>query len=138
MGYGNSMENLGQIPVPDYALGFNHSKDPFIQRNKQKYSSFTSKKRNNIISITSDMISTLIQDGVETTGKTKLGILQSEIGTHSIRSGAAMSMYLAGCCNPWGPICQEVPITTYWGDLPSTCLPKHSLPPNTWPVLLTQ
>jgi hypothetical protein len=41
------------------------------------------------------MISTLIQDRVETIGKTKLGILQSEIGTHSIRSDTAMSMYLA-------------------------------------------
>jgi hypothetical protein len=42
------------------------------------------------------------------------------------------------CCNPWGPICQEVPITIYWDDLLSTCLPKHSLQPNTWLVLLTQ
>jgi hypothetical protein len=41
------------------------------------------------------MISTLIQDGVETIGETKLGILRSEIRTQSIRSGAAMAMYLA-------------------------------------------
>jgi hypothetical protein len=40
------------------------------------------------------MISNLIKDGVVAIGKAKLGILCSEVGTHSIR--AAMSMYLTG------------------------------------------
>ncbi len=52
--------------------------------------------RNKIISITSEMISNLLKDGVVTIGETKLGIQRSEVGTHSIRSGAAMAMYLAG------------------------------------------
>jgi hypothetical protein len=40
------------------------------------------------------MIADLCHDGVVTIGETKLGIRQSEIGTRSIRSGAAMAMYL--------------------------------------------
>jgi hypothetical protein len=42
------------------------------------------------------MISNLIKDGVVAIGETKLGILCSEGGTHSIRSRAAMTMYLVG------------------------------------------
>jgi hypothetical protein len=41
------------------------------------------------------MIANLIKDGVVAIGKTKLCILHLEVGTHSIRSGAAMAMYLA-------------------------------------------
>jgi hypothetical protein len=44
----------------------------------------------------SEMISNLIKDGIVIIGKTKLGILCSKVGTHSIRCGAAMAMYLAG------------------------------------------
>ena len=42
------------------------------------------------------MIADLCHDGVVTNGETKLGIHRSEIGTKSIRSGAAMAMYLSG------------------------------------------
>ncbi len=42
------------------------------------------------------MISNLLKDGVLAIGKTKLGIQRLEVGTHLIRSGAAMAMYLAG------------------------------------------
>jgi hypothetical protein len=42
------------------------------------------------------MISNLIKDGVVANGKTKLGILCSEVGTHLIRSGATIAMYLTG------------------------------------------
>jgi hypothetical protein len=42
------------------------------------------------------MIVNLIRDGIVTIGETKLGINWSEIGSKSIRSGAAMAMYLAG------------------------------------------
>ncbi len=42
------------------------------------------------------MISNLLKDGVNAIGETKLGIQHSEVGTHSIRSGVTMAMYLAG------------------------------------------
>jgi hypothetical protein len=42
------------------------------------------------------MVANLLKDGVVAIGETKLGIQRHEIGTHSIRSGAAMAMYLAG------------------------------------------
>ena len=42
------------------------------------------------------MVANLLRDGVVAIGKTKLGTHCSEIGTHSIRFGAAMAMYLAG------------------------------------------
>ncbi len=51
--------------------------------------------RNKIISITSEMISNLLKDGVVAIDETKLGIQHSEVGTHSIQSGAAMAMYLS-------------------------------------------
>ncbi len=57
---------------------------------------FLALHRNKIISITSEMISYLIKDGVVAIGKMKLDILCSEVGMHSIRSGTAMAMYLAG------------------------------------------
>ena len=52
--------------------------------------------RNSTISITSEIVANLLKDGVVAIGETKLGIDRSEVGTHSIRSGAAMAMYLAG------------------------------------------
>jgi len=45
---------------------------------------------------TGEMIADLCRDRVVASSKTKLGIHRSEIGTRSIRSGAAMAMYLAG------------------------------------------
>ncbi len=48
--------------------------------------------RNSTISITSEMVANLLRDGVVAIGETKLGIDRSEVGTHSIRSGAAMAM----------------------------------------------
>jgi hypothetical protein len=42
------------------------------------------------------MIADFYHNGVVTIGETKLGILRSEIGTKSIRSGAAIAMYLSG------------------------------------------
>jgi hypothetical protein len=54
------------------------------------------KHSNKIINVTGKMIADLCSDGVVTIGETKLGILQSEIGTKSICSGAAMAMYLSG------------------------------------------
>ncbi len=52
--------------------------------------------RNSTISITSEMVANLLNDGIIAIGEMKLGIHHSEVGTHSIRSGAAMAMYLAG------------------------------------------
>jgi hypothetical protein len=40
-----------------------------------------------------NVINTL-QDAVEAIGEDRLGIKKEEVGTHSIRSGAAMAMYL--------------------------------------------
>ena len=37
-----------------------------------------------------------LRDGVKSYGKSKLQILDLEVGTHSLRSGAAMAMYLGG------------------------------------------
>jgi hypothetical protein len=54
------------------------------------------KHKSKIINITGEMIADLCRDGVITIRETKLGIRRSEIGTRSIRSGAAMAMYLAG------------------------------------------
>ena len=42
------------------------------------------------------MITDLCRDGVVAIGETKVGIRRSEIGTRSIRSGAAIAMYLVG------------------------------------------
>ena len=54
------------------------------------------KHNNKIINVTGEMIADLCRNGVVTIGETKLGICQSEIGTKSICSGAAMAMYLSG------------------------------------------
>jgi len=54
------------------------------------------KHKSQIINITGEMIADLCRDGVVPIGETKLGICRSEIGTRSIRSEAAMAMYLAG------------------------------------------
>ena len=47
--------------------------------------------------ITSKEMTIALQNAVETYGQTKLGIKKEEIGTHSLRSGAAMAMYLGEC-----------------------------------------
>ena len=52
--------------------------------------------KSQIINITREMIADLCRDGVVVIGETKLGICKSEIRTRSIRSGAALAMYLAG------------------------------------------
>ncbi len=57
---------------------------------------FLAPHRNSTISITLEMVANLLKDGIVAIGETKLGIHQSEVGTHSIRSGATMAMYLAG------------------------------------------
>jgi len=38
-----------------------------------------------------------LRNAVEAYGQTKLGIRKEEIGTHSLRSGAAMALYLGEC-----------------------------------------
>jgi len=45
--------------------------------------------KDKVINITGEMITDLYRDGVVAIGETKLGIRKSEIGTRSIRSGAA-------------------------------------------------
>ena len=38
-----------------------------------------------------------LRNAVESYGPSKLGIAKGDIGTHSLRAGAAMAMYLGGC-----------------------------------------
>jgi hypothetical protein len=38
-----------------------------------------------------------LRDAVGAMGEVKLGIKKEDVGTHSIRSGAAMAMYLGEC-----------------------------------------
>ena len=47
--------------------------------------------------ITSKQISNALKDAVSAIGEDSLHIAAHEIGTHSIRSGAAMAMFLGGC-----------------------------------------
>ena len=44
--------------------------------------------------ITSDQMINALEDAIEAVGREKINIEKGEIGTHSIRSGAAMAMYL--------------------------------------------
>jgi hypothetical protein len=52
---------------------------------------------NQIEHITSTQIRNALQDAVKAIGEDTLYISIDEIGTHSIRSGAAMVMFLGGC-----------------------------------------
>jgi hypothetical protein len=54
-------------------------------------------KNDRIEFITSSDITDALRDGVKAIGEDKLGFKASEVGTHSIRSGAAMAMYLGEC-----------------------------------------
>ena len=54
------------------------------------------KHKSQIINVTGEMIANLCHGGVVTIGEIKLGIRRPETGTRSIRSGAAIDMYLAG------------------------------------------
>ena len=47
--------------------------------------------------VTSHHMINAIHDAVGAIGKTRLGIKKEDVGTHSIRSGAAMAMYLGKC-----------------------------------------
>ena len=46
--------------------------------------------------ITQKQVNDALRDGVKAYGESKLQILASEVGTHSLRSGSAMAMYLGG------------------------------------------
>lgn len=52
--------------------------------------------RGKIEHITSNMIEKALGDGVTAYGEATLRIKRNEVGTHSIRTGAAMAMYLGG------------------------------------------
>ena len=53
-------------------------------------------RHNTIEHITSDDVITTLRDAVKAYGEDDLRIYQHKVGTHSIRSGAAMAMYLGG------------------------------------------
>ncbi len=54
-------------------------------------------KYDRINHITSKQILNALKDAVSAIGEDSLHIAANEIGTHSIRSGAAMVMFLGGC-----------------------------------------
>ena len=54
-------------------------------------------KRSRIEHISSKEMVQALQAAVESVGEDKLGIKKEDVGTHSIRSGAAMAMYLGEC-----------------------------------------
>jgi hypothetical protein len=49
-----------------------------------------------LLHITSKIIKMALRDSIAAYGEDKLQIFKHEVGTHSIRSGAAMAMYLGG------------------------------------------
>jgi len=54
-------------------------------------------KYDRIKHIMSKQITNALQDAVSAFGEDALHIAKNEVGTHSIRSGAAMAMFLGGC-----------------------------------------
>lgn len=54
-------------------------------------------KYDRIEHITSKQISNVLQDDVSAIGEDALHIATNKVGTHSIRSGSAMAMFLGGC-----------------------------------------
>ena len=50
--------------------------------------------------VTSTHMIHALRDAVGAIGEVKLGIKKEDVGTHSIRSGAAMEMYLGECPVP--------------------------------------
>ena len=54
-------------------------------------------RNNKIEHITSKEMTTALHNAVEAFGQARLGLRKEEIGTHSIRSGAAIAMYLGQC-----------------------------------------
>jgi hypothetical protein len=63
--------------------------------------------------ITSRQVITTLRAACATIGSARLGFEPDEIGTHSLRSGAAMEMYLAGV--PFTPSCSSAdgPVMLY-------------------------
>ena len=47
--------------------------------------------------VTSAQVVNVLRDVVGTIGEARFGIAKHELGTHSLRSGAAMAMYLGEC-----------------------------------------
>jgi hypothetical protein len=52
--------------------------------------------RNQLLHVTSKIVESALRNGVVAIGKAKLCIHCHEVGTHSIRAGATMAMYLGG------------------------------------------
>ena len=72
------------LPLTYYKGAIKNSPDSLVKHKSQ------------ITNVTWEMIANFCRNGVVMIGETKLGIRRSEIGTRSIRSGAAMALYLAG------------------------------------------
>jgi hypothetical protein len=66
---------------------------------------------NQIDHVTSAQVTAAMKDAIVAIGKDSLHIKKSEIGTHSIRSGAAMAMFLSNCS-----VCQIMMIGRWSSD----------------------
>jgi hypothetical protein len=92
----HTVEDKQQSPLPSHTIG------PLVQH----ISNYPSTKpvtqvsaiwvHNWISHVTSKIVESALCDGVVAAGKAKLRIHCHKIGTHSIRTGAAMAMYLGG------------------------------------------
>jgi hypothetical protein len=65
-------------------------------RTKRKINDFAASGADEITSITSKTILRQIRSATRMAGESRLGLQSERVGTHSLRSGAAMAMYLAG------------------------------------------
>ena len=66
---------------------------------------------NQIDHVTSAQVTAAMKDAIVAIGEDTLNIKKSEIGTHSIRSGAAMAMFLSDCS-----VCQIMMIGHWSSD----------------------
>jgi hypothetical protein len=92
----HSVADTGQASEPREDLGIDNKENSVVQGNKQELSSLSRETQEHNHQCHHRDDCNLCHDGVVAIGETKLGIRRSEIGTRSIRLGAAMAMYLSG------------------------------------------
>jgi hypothetical protein len=97
------MDSITQMASGDTKLCPVHSAAAIVQRIRG-YSGTTADTpisavliNDRITQITSENVINALRDAVEAIGEHRLGITKDKIGTHLIRLGAAMAMYLGKC-----------------------------------------
>jgi hypothetical protein len=96
-----------------------------------------------VVHVTSTQVITALRNMVGVIGETCLGISKQEMGTHSIRSGAAMAMYLGKCSlytimliDQWSSnaflhyICKQVMQFSHKVSKKMLCFKNYQLVPN--------